>query len=378
MVSLLGFVVLQFLALWVRRIVIQSQKSLRQTLVANNQEYIDLLAKLQDSMEKRLTQALATSGQDFKTQLVELQGYLEEKLQQILSNDHYDVNNELAKSTHNLRKELRYLTDTVLHPDLAVSRVKGNKLSSHLFERIEKHRKVVSFVRNLEESRIREVYLQELFPDIQTESVPIGVINELTGHANKTDMLYVAAIAKHLAANKIFEFGTYTGRTTFYLAHNNPSASVVTLNLPPEKDLRYGPFLGVMFKGTQEEKRITQLLADSREFDIASLRRQFDFVFVDGDHSYELVQNDTQKAFELLKPGGTIMWHDYAPKSEGLVRFFQVFTQEQPVFRIRSTCLLIYVDGVNVMKHKLGDMPNSLERELRKQNPYLVESLYHS
>ncbi|WP_173068550.1 glycosyltransferase [Sulfurimicrobium lacus] len=275
-------------------------------------------------------------------------------------------------------RELRYLSDTLLHPDLAVARTKSNQLSDHAVQRIEKHRKVVEFVRNLEDSRIREVYVQELFPGIEKESVPIGVINELTGHANKTDMLYVSAVAKHIGAKKMFEFGTYMGRTTFHLAHNNPDGQVFTLNLPPERDPRYAPYMGVLFKGREEEKRITQIHSDSREFDTAPYRQQFDFVFVDGDHSYDLVKNDTQKAFELIKQGGVIMWHDYAPKSDGLVRFFKEFTQDRPLFRIRSTCLLVYIDGVDVMNHKLGNLPHSLELEYREENPYLVESIYHS
>ena len=285
---------------------------------------------------------------------------------------------ENYQKTDRLLREMRYLTDTLLHPDLAVARIKGNPLSDHAVQRIEKHRKVVEFVRNLEDSRIREVYVQELFPGIEKESVPIGVINELTGHANKTDMLYVSAVAKHIGAKKMFEFGTYMGRTTFHLAHNNPAGQVFTLNLPPERDPRYAPFMGVLFKGREEEMRITQIHSDSREFDTAPYRQQFDFVFVDGDHSYDLVKNDTQKAFELLKQGGVIMWHDYAPKSDGLVRFFKEFTQDRPLFRIRSTCLLVYIDGVDVMNHKLGNLPHSLELEYREENPYLVESIYHS
>lgn len=275
-------------------------------------------------------------------------------------------------------RELRYLTDTLLHPDLALARVKENSLSDHVVQRIDKHRKTVCFARNLEESKIREAYLQELFPGIENLSLPIGVINELTGHANKVDMLYVSAVAKYVGARKMFEFGTYMGRTTFYLAHNSPEGEVFTLNLPPEKDARYAQYLGVLFKDREEEKRIVQIHTDSREFDTEPYRKQFDFVFVDGDHSYEMVKNDTKKAFELLKPGGVIMWHDYAPKSEGLVRFFKEFTQERPLFRIKSTCLLIYIDGVDVMAHDLSRMPDSMELKYREENPYLVESIYHS
>jgi glycosyltransferase involved in cell wall biosynthesis/predicted O-methyltransferase YrrM len=345
------------LILIMRRWIIQIQKTILQTSV-----YCDKLSKSQD--------ALTNEFRRIDDQLTQSQ-------HQIISEFRH-INNQFSEPPHHLIKELRYLADILLHPELDITPVKGNKLSSHIIQRVEKHRKVVDFVRNLEESRIREVYIEELFPGIQNVSVPIGVINEQTGHANKTDMLYVSAVAKHIHAAKIFEFGTYMGRTALYLARNNPQGQVFTLNLPPEQDPRYADFMGVLFKGQEEEKRIARLHTDSREFDTLPYLQQFDFVFVDGDHSYELVKNDTQKAFELLKPEGIIMWHDYAPKSGGLVQFFREFTQDRPLFRIRSTCLLVYIDGVDVMNHQLSPLPHSLELELREENPYLVESLYHS
>ena len=33
--------------------------------------------------------------------------------------------------------------------------------------------------------------------------------------------------------------------------------------------------------------------------------------FIDGDHSSEYALNDTRKALSVLRPGGTILWHDY-------------------------------------------------------------------
>jgi hypothetical protein len=36
-----------------------------------------------------------------------------------------------------------------------------------------------------------------------------------------------------------------------------------------------------------------------------------DFIFVDGDHSWRGVVNDTLLAAQLVNPGGIIAWHDY-------------------------------------------------------------------
>lgn len=278
---------------------------------------------------------------------------------------------------HRTAREIRYLGEALLQLGVQAPRDKALPVSDYLVQRVDKYRKIMAFVRLLEASRIREVYLEELFPGIADVSVPIGVINELTGHPNKVDMLYVAAVAKFIGAVRMFEFGTYMGRTTLHLARNNPDSKVVTLNLPASADPRYAPFLGTLLSGQPELARIERIEGDSRSLDTTPYRGQFDFVFVDGDHSYEAVKSDTGKAFELLAPRGVIMWHDYAPKSEGLVQFFEQLTQTTPLFRIRSTCLLVYIDGVDVMSHTLAPMPDSLEARHRHDNPFIEESLYH-
>jgi predicted O-methyltransferase YrrM len=36
-----------------------------------------------------------------------------------------------------------------------------------------------------------------------------------------------------------------------------------------------------------------------------------DVVFIDGDHSHDVVRHDTDLARAIVKPGGVIIWHDY-------------------------------------------------------------------
>ncbi len=36
-------------------------------------------------------------------------------------------------------------------------------------------------------------------------------------------------------------------------------------------------------------------------------------MLVDGGHTVDVVMSDTQKAIELLRPGGWVIWHDFAP-----------------------------------------------------------------
>jgi predicted O-methyltransferase YrrM len=196
-------------------------------------------------------------------------------------------------------------------------------------------------------TRMKEVYPTDLFPRLENVALPIAAINEESGHTNQVDLLYVSAIAQARGARDIFEFGTYQGRTTYFLTFASPEARVTTLNLPPARDPGVAAFLGIMFKGSDRENRITEIHSDSREFDPNPYTGRMDYIFVDGDHSYEMVKNDTEKALVMLKPGGMIVWHDYAAKSPGVVRYIREFAEQRPVFRLKHTCLVVYIDGVD-------------------------------
>ena len=69
--------------------------------------------------------------------------------------------------------------------------------------------------------------------------------------------------------------------------------------------------VGCLFRGTRYEKQIEQRFANSVEFMDDDLVGKADLILVDADHTYEFARRDTEKAMQFLKPGGTIVWHDY-------------------------------------------------------------------
>jgi len=201
---------------------------------------------------------------------------------------------------------------------------------------------------------IREIYPTDLFPGLERVSLPVGAINEESGHFNQVDLLYVAAIAKLKALRRMFEFGTYQGRTTYHLAQARDDAKVWTLNLPPADDPSVAEFIGCWFRGSDRESQVEQLFCNSFDFDPAPFAASMDLVFVDGDHSYAAVKNDTEKAFRMLAPGGVLAWHDFAAKSPGVVRYLCELSRSRPLFRLKHTCLVVYLDGVDVHAHTPG------------------------
>lgn len=276
-----------------------------------------------------------------------------------------------------IQKHARYSTDLLLSPPDNVDDTLRRESWSYGLNLQNTIRQQVAFAQALEASNIRELYLQQIFSGIERVALPIGAINELSGHQNKVDLLYVCAVAAHRKAKSIFEFGTYQGRTTYHLALANNDVHVTTLDMPPKPDWAYAKYNGIYFRDTEQASRISQLFQDSRDLDTTPHREKYDFVFVDADHTYEGVKNDTLKAFEMLKPGGAIMWHDYAPKSAGLVKFFVEFTKSRPLFRIKGTCLLLHIDGVDPMSFEPNALMASLEADALGDDPHNVANVYH-
>jgi predicted O-methyltransferase YrrM len=236
-----------------------------------------------------------------------------------------------------------------------------DKLAVNFLQDLNKWESQLKLEKIKSQSCIRELYLAELFPNIGEIKLPVGVIHEESHHSNQVDMLYVCAIAAFLQARQIFEFGTYRGQTTCGLAAIAADVKVTTLNLPPEKDPRYAPYIGQFIKTSPYRDRITQIFADAYEFDPFPYTNQMDFIFVDADHSYEGIENDSKKALQMLRPGGVIVWHDYAAKTPGVYEFIRDFSKERPVFQIRNTCLVVYWDGVDAYHFTPHLIPPSLE-----------------
>ena len=68
---------------------------------------------------------------------------------------------------------------------------------------------------------------------------------------------------------------------------------------------------------TQNLPNVLHLGGNTFTFDFESLNQKFDLIFVDADHHYASVKNDTQKVLSLLKDENSIIvWHDYAYGTE--------------------------------------------------------------
>lgn len=65
----------------------------------------------------------------------------------------------------------------------------------------------------------------------------------------------------------------------------------------------------------------------------------FDFIYIDGDHSYESVKNDIEMWYPRVRMGGILCGHDYNPAFEGVIRAVDEFVKKH------ASTLKIYEDS---------------------------------
>ena len=70
-------------------------------------------------------------------------------------------------------------------------------------------------------------------------------------------------------------------------------------------------FVGAKYRGQPEAKKIKQLWGDSMHSDWKEFGAPFDLILIDGSHDYPYVKSDSLNALKHIRPGGTILWHDY-------------------------------------------------------------------
>jgi predicted O-methyltransferase YrrM len=176
------------------------------------------------------------------------------------------------------------------------------------------------------------------------------------GNVTLYELLVISAIVSQRQPKVLLEIGTFDGNTTLQMAHNSPDdAHIYTLDLPVQgtakaaldpKDTAYiadRKKLHRKYAGSPVGTKVTQCLGDSATFDFHSILQHgaVELAFIDGSHSHDYVRNDTEKVFEILAPGGVVLWHDYVPAWPGVMSYLEELHNQVPLQRIEGTALVI-------------------------------------
>lgn len=107
-------------------------------------------------------------------------------------------------------------------------------------------------------------------------------------------------------AGSILEIGTYLGATAREFAVAFPNRQVISVDI---HDPSYGLKREEVGSLAKEYPNTKLFIEDSKTFTIPE---GVGVIFIDGDHTWEGVRADTEKALAYMRGrSGTIIWHDY-------------------------------------------------------------------
>ena len=215
---------------------------------------------------------------------------------------------------------------------------------------------------NYSDARIPQIDAWTLIPGIDATEVSIGrLLPDEGSTVSFREIIVLCSIIRLEQARTVFEIGTSMGVTAFNLALNLPEDGVLyTLDLPvvepgnasietahevsiSDRKMIFSARHSRRFLGSAVERKVNQLYGDSATFDYRPYKGRCDIVFVDGAHSLAYVSRDTETAFQLVRPGGLVLWHDY---NDGYFwpdvhRHLLKVARQHRIQRIRGTMLAV-------------------------------------
>jgi predicted O-methyltransferase YrrM len=234
----------------------------------------------------------------------------------------------------------------ILHP-----KVIFNFLFGVVTEIAEFHKRCGGRVGNFKETKLyRHIVESNCFPQS-------NVFNAGFGNIRPGEAQVLATLVAYLRPKTFFEIGTYDGFSTLHLQKNAPADAVIyTLDLPQDKtdiilknDLieAHRDIKNINLnthRRFQANSGIVELLGDSMNFDYSPYGGKVDFIFVDANHSYAYVKQDTENAFRMLSPRGVILWHDYDFIHPGVFKLINEIAKKKKIFYIERTRYALFIN----------------------------------
>jgi len=147
------------------------------------------------------------------------------------------------------------------------------------------------------------------------------------------DIEVVMRLAKSVHPKRVLEMYTNRGHTALHLASALPDSKIVTLDISREAAESYGLLangqpneilpekdIGSEIKKYSDLAKIIDLRVIKTLPYSVSLLGKFDVVFIDGNHDFEGVHDDTLRALRVLSPEGMLIWDDYWPVCPGVMK----------------------------------------------------------
>jgi hypothetical protein len=175
----------------------------------------------------------------------------------------------------------------------------------------------------------------DMFPDFHEN---LTAYSYLEGTSLVTDIMLLKSLARSFKKCSYLEIGSWRGESIANVAEVADNCTSITLSAAEMKALGFSDeFINVHGIYSKKIDNITVIEHNSQTFDFSKLNNKFDLIYIDGDHFYSGILNDTRKTFELRRDvNSIIVWHDYGFSTE----------------TVRHSVLAAILDGIPKEKHK--------------------------
>lgn len=134
----------------------------------------------------------------------------------------------------------------------------------------------------------------------------------IPGGSQILDYMFLKQIAIKSGSREYLEIGTYIGESINILTDCCEKLYSVTLPIESARKFYDEQFKMKNYVGRLvNDEKVTTYYTDSRQFDFSKHSETVDLYFIDGDHSYEGVYNDTKNVFMNKKEDAIVVWHDF-------------------------------------------------------------------
>lgn len=200
-------------------------------------------------------------------------------------------------------------------------------------------------------SRLPSIDLADLMGN---EEVQLDTYSYLVGTSIVPDLVLLQLLAKKAASCEYLEIGSWRGESLAAVSPAVKNCTSVTLSAEEMKAMNFGQkIIDLHDIFSKDLPNVRTIHANSHHFDFNSLGQKFDLIFVDGDHSYEGVLNDTKKIFDLRKDvKSVIVWHDYSYDTEDvryptLKAILDAIPKEkhQNLYHVSNTMCAVYIEN---------------------------------
>jgi predicted O-methyltransferase YrrM len=194
--------------------------------------------------------------------------------------------------------------------------------------------------------------LLDLCPTFSEQVAPYAF---LEGGSTPIDLALLKALARRYERCRYFEIGAWRGESAANVA--SVAKECISLSWSDAEIQRAGwdeQYVAISRFFSRNLNNVLHIGHDSKTFDYTPYLGTCDLVFIDGDHSYDGVRSDTERAFRLLRDDrSVIVWHDCMRTSELDVQWGVVAglldgapaSARSHIYHVSNTLCAVYVNG---------------------------------